>query len=311
MAVLFQQGTIANLARLLDAERRPEPVATALPLHISAPGRPLFMMPTIVGELIFAPTLIQKVGARFPVVGIQPALVHRHLEHFRDFRETAAHFVAAMRAYQPRGPYALVGFSYGGLMAFEVASILLEAGEEVDLLAVIDTGFNNQGLAPSYRTRWRRLFRVAVNFPSWLREELADLSVRRLFDSMVRTVRRAYRAKVHGKRLELDDVFDVDHMHAEHQALMRTVFAAVRDYVPRRYPGTMTLIRATAAPLLRGFEPDLGWHRFAEGVEIHHIKGNHDTILRPHRVGELADHLVRLLDRRTADPDAMKAMPRA
>jgi amino acid adenylation domain-containing protein len=301
MAVLFQQGTIAHLARLVEEERQPEPIARAMPLQTSASGRPLFMMPTIVGEAIFAPTLIQKVGARFPVVGIQPAFVPKHLEHFREFRDTAAHFVAAMRAYQPRGPYAVVGFSYGGLMAFEVASILHEAGEEVDLLAVIDTGPNHQGLAPSYRARLRRLSRVAVNFPSWLREEASDLSVRRLFGSVVRTVRRSYRSKVLGKRMELDDVFDVDHMHTQHLALMRTVFAAVRDYAPRQYPGTLTLIRATAGPLLQGFEPDLGWRRFAKAVEIHHIKGNHETILRPPRVGELADHLVRLLDRRSAD----------
>jgi hypothetical protein len=46
----------------------------------------------------------------------------------------------------------------------------------------------------------------------------------------------------------------------------------------------------------------MGWRRFAEAVEIHYVKGNHDTILRPHRVGALADHLVRLLERRSADP---------
>jgi thioesterase domain-containing protein len=74
--------------------------------------------------------------------------------------------------------------------------------------------------------------------------------------------------------------------------------------VPRKYEGKLTLLRATAGPLLRGFEPDLGWHRFVETVEIHHIKANHDTLLRPPRVGELADHLVRLLDRRAVNPDA-------
>jgi thioesterase domain-containing protein len=70
--------------------------------------------------------------------------------------------------------------------------------------------------------------------------------------------------------------------------------------VPRRYAGTLTLFRATAGPLLLGLDPDLGWHRFAEAVEIHQIKGNHETILRPPRVEELSDRLVRLLDRRRA-----------
>ena len=309
MAVLFQQGTIAHLARLVEVQQRPEPIASAVPLQTSAPGRPLFMMPTIYGEAIFAPALIQKVGARFPIVSIQPAFVPKHKEHFRDFRNTAGHFAAAMRAYQPRGPYALAGFSYGGLMAFEVACILHEAGETIDLLAVIDTGPSRKGLAPSYRARCRRWSRVAVNFPSWVREEAADLSIRRLFGSAFRTVRRGYRSKVLGKQVELDDVFEVSGNDAPHLALMRTVFAAVRDYEPRKYPGTLTLLRATASPLLRGFDPDLGWHRFAETVEIHHIRGNHETLLRPPRVEKLADHLVSLLERRTVNPDAIGEIP--
>lgn len=110
--------------------------------------------------------------------------------------------------------------------------------------------------------------------------------------------RRGYRSKILGKQPELDDAFDVSREDPPHLALMQTVFAAVRDYVPRKYPGRLTLLRATAGPLLRGFEPDLGWHRFADKVEIHYIKGNHDTILRPPRVEKLADHLVSLLDRR-------------
>ena len=311
LAVLFQQGTVAHLARLVEEQRRSAAIATVLPLQTSASGRPLFVMPTIGGELHFSPTLVEDLGKRFPVVGVQPALAPQYLEQFRDFRATAGHFASAIRAYQPRGPYALVGYSYGGLMAFEVASSLIDAGETVDLLAVIDTGPNRRGLTLSGRDHWRRLSRVVVNLPSWFREEAGDLSARRLLGSAVRTLRRFYRSKVLGRRLELDDVFDLDRIHSQNHELMRTVFAAVCDYVPRRYPGTLTLFRATADPLLRGFEPDLGWHRFVDALELRYIKGNHESILHPHRVGELADHLGTLLGRRASDPVPMRDSSRS
>ena len=50
----------------------------------------------------------------------------------------------AIRALQPRGPYHLVGYSFGGLIAIEVARLLREAGEEIALLGLIDTRYDSR-----------------------------------------------------------------------------------------------------------------------------------------------------------------------
>jgi hypothetical protein len=143
---------------------------------------------------------------------------------------------------------------------------------------------------------------VARNLPSWVREDVGHHSARRLIESAARAWRTFYRTKLLRSPLQLDDMFDVNVIPSQNRDLMRTVFAAVSGYVPRRrYAGTLTLFRATAAPLLRGFEPDLGWRRFVDTVDLRYLDGNHETILQPQRVGELARQVGELLGRRAPD----------
>src|SRR5262245_17688215 len=49
---------------------------------------------------------------------------------------------SAIRALQPRGPYCMAGYSFGGLVAIEVARLLKESGERIALLGLIDTLFD-------------------------------------------------------------------------------------------------------------------------------------------------------------------------
>ena len=56
-----------------------------------------------------------------------------------DVGELVVEYLAAMRKVQPHGPYHLAGVSFGGVLAYEVARQLREAGEEVRTLALLDT----------------------------------------------------------------------------------------------------------------------------------------------------------------------------
>src|SRR5207253_1004474 len=54
--------------------------------------------------------------------------------------DTAAQFIAELRAIQPEGPYLLGGYCFGGLVAFEIARQLRAAGQQVSLLLLMDPG---------------------------------------------------------------------------------------------------------------------------------------------------------------------------
>jgi thioesterase domain-containing protein len=199
--------------------------------------------------------------------------------------------------YQPHGPYALTGFSYGGFLAFEVACLLRETGEAVDLLAIIDTGPERRGLGSRGGGAWINLTRILANLPHWIREEFRDFSPGRWISNARRKLSYLCRRLTSRCRISvrLDDLFDVSRIPTQNRELMQTVFAAFRDYTPRRYPGKLTLFRARTRPLLSASSPDLGWSRFVEELEVRPINGNHETILHPPHVSELARHLREVL----------------
>jgi amino acid adenylation domain-containing protein len=309
LAMLFQRGAIRHIARILSDPEPDTPIVSVVELQAKGNGRPLFLMPSIGGELLLSKRLLDELGNRFPVLGLQPALSRRHLEQFRDFRTTAGHFSSALREYQPHGPYALAGFSYGGFLAFEVACLLTEIGETVDVLAIIDTGPGRRRLGSQTGEPLIRLARILANLPLWVGEELRSFLPSRWISSARLKFNYMRRWLTSGGRIgvQLDDIFDVSRIPTQNRELMQTVFAAFRDYTPGRYRGKLTLFRAQTQPLLSGSSPDLGWSRFVGVLDVRHIKGNHETILRPPHVRELARQLGKLLA--STEPLVSSAQP--
>lgn len=297
LATLFQHGSISHFARLLDESAQDSRLVRIIPLRPVHGGRPLFVMPSIAGELLYSRPLIERLSAQVSVMGIQPALDAENLELFRDFRRTAEHFVQALRERQPRGPYALLGYSYGGFMAYEAACLLREQGETVEVLAVIDTGPGYRGIKLTLGERCLWCARVVANFPRWVREELRDFSPRRLSRSAYRKLRHVSRRIRSAGRAErqFDDAFDAGQVPSQNQELMRVVFAAFRDYRPRHFAGHLTLLRARTRPLFSGAPRDLGWSRLTDSLEICDIDGNHESILHSPNLEQLASALDRSL----------------
>ena len=57
----------------------------------------------------------------------------------RSVRKIAQSYTRMIKEVQRRGPYYLAGQSFGGLVAYEIANILTEQGEDVAFMAMIDT----------------------------------------------------------------------------------------------------------------------------------------------------------------------------
>src|SRR5207302_1606891 len=72
-----------------------------------------------------------------------------------------------IRTIQPHGPYALGGFSYGGLVAFEMATQLRAKGEAVTMVALFDSVAINSGRSRLARA-WSFLRNLSKELPSWL-----------------------------------------------------------------------------------------------------------------------------------------------
>ncbi len=155
MSILFEAPTIAGCAELIresGQHRAPtgdEPVreshrtryAHLVAMHegSGAHERPLFIVAGMFGNVLNLRHLAHLVGQDRPCYGLQArGLYGEHPPH-ETFEEAATDYLRELRSVQPHGPYLLGGFSGGGLHAYEMARQLIEQGEEVAMLVMLDT----------------------------------------------------------------------------------------------------------------------------------------------------------------------------
>ncbi|GLQ95947.1 non-ribosomal peptide synthetase [Dyella mobilis] len=136
---LFEASTVAGLAAHLQrADTRGNPLDAILPLRASARERPLFCIHPAVGLSWAYASLLRHLGDELPVCGIQASALRGDAPLPSSIHEVAVDYRAKIRRIQPEGPYRLMGWSLGGLIAHEMAAQWEADGEQVELLALLD-----------------------------------------------------------------------------------------------------------------------------------------------------------------------------
>ena len=135
----FRNPTIGTLLKLL---RPTTGMGWSAPLLKLSPGqasvRPLFLVPSFNGSGVDYVYLAEALSADIPVYVLQ-CRTSRHPDCGQEtLRQMAAYFASLMREVQPRGPYAVAGFSAGGVAAMAVAEELRALGESTDFVGLID-----------------------------------------------------------------------------------------------------------------------------------------------------------------------------
>ncbi|OKI08161.1 non-ribosomal peptide synthetase [Streptomyces sp. CB02923] len=146
IGTVFQSPTVAALDAALDAVRHDDPLDVLLPLRPIAPsaegGRtPVHCVHPAGGLSWCYAGLIRHLPADVAIYGLQAqgvgaATADEPLP--ATLEELAAHYAARVREVQPEGPYRLLGWSTGGIIAHAMATHLQDEGHEVELLAVLD-----------------------------------------------------------------------------------------------------------------------------------------------------------------------------
>ena len=136
ITVMFQAPTLEKL--IASVRLGHAPAAETLAELKGGDGAPLFIFPGIGGvalELVELARLIRYDG---PVYANQPRGLDGREPPDRSIADMAAYQFAVIKSAQPHGPYRLAGYSFGGLLAIEAARLLVEAGETVDFLGLIE-----------------------------------------------------------------------------------------------------------------------------------------------------------------------------
>ncbi|MET8975603.1 amino acid adenylation domain-containing protein [Streptomyces sp. NPDC004539] len=137
--VLFEASTVEALAARLGADDREAGLGVLLPLRPRGSRPPLFCIHPAGGLAWPYARLVQLLDAEQPVYGVQAHGITRPDLAPRTIQEMADSYVEHIRTVQPTGPYHLLGWSWGGRIAHEVAVRLGELGQETGLLALLDS----------------------------------------------------------------------------------------------------------------------------------------------------------------------------
>jgi enterobactin synthetase component F len=136
---LFEASTIAGLAAYLQrAESKSDPLGVVLPLRVSHRERPLFCIHPAVGLGWAYTGLLRALDDKLAVYALQSTGLRNGAALPGNIAQMAAEYVAQIRRIQPEGPYRLLGWSLGGLIAHEIAAQLQGYGQQVEFLALLD-----------------------------------------------------------------------------------------------------------------------------------------------------------------------------
>jgi len=273
LAMLFQAPTVEQLAAALRQNGWAQHFSSVVPIQPSGSHPPFFCIHGVGGNVLGFHELASRMAPDYPFFGLQSQGLDGTRPCHRRMEEMAAHYLNEIRNVQPKGPYFLGGFSFGGLVAYEMAQQLCAQGEEVGLLVLFDTYPGNVKRGTAFLAR-------ALLIPSW----------QHWFRDLPRAVRKRVRRTVLGWLLPrvLRDVRDSN-------------VAASDNYVLRPYPGKVTLLRATQK-LARGAEdPHATWTKLAASLEIHLMTGDHYDMLVAPQVDNLAARLKSCMDNAQAE----------
>ena len=281
LSVLFRSPTIAGLA---EALRSPAPRFSHLVELRPGRGRPLFIVHGVFGNVLQLKPLAERMRTARPIYAIQARGADPQQAPHASIDEMAQAYLLAVRDVQPAGPYALAGYSFGGLIAFEMGCRLREAGEPVELLGLLETDLHERHLPwPHWlhyqATLMARVVRKAAclptkDLPAYLASKFAKL------------------ANQLGMRMRLRDpaaqlagtVWATSERHRQMFQIGTREFIAFR---PRWYPGKLSLFRVTG-PHYDVCNPVPIWRRAAESLDVIAISGEHDTIMEEPFVRTLA-----------------------
>ena len=256
-----------------------EPNALHLvPFRTAGMSLPLYCFPGAGGEIGVFAEMASLMPDDQPIYAID---LHRFCETHNYFtiEQLAEFYLALLRKNQQKGPYYLCGFSFGGAVAYEIATLLANDGEDIGLLALIDAtnpAFVSN-LPPAKATEFRKTYLI---------DRLGKYG-RNLLNGNVRTFAMDALAFL-GPKLGtipwwlIRQTFRVANRPLPPllQNNQPTFRAALRNYVPKPYSKRLVVFRSEARGPEYDIDPTLGWSTCAiGGIDVHVVQGDHVNLM--------------------------------
>src|SRR5262245_8812228 len=273
---LFEAPTVAALAeRLGDGPPTRSDLEPLLPIRPHGGKQPLFCIHHAGGFSWPYSRLISHLPSDYPIYGLQARNLTQPKMLPDTIDDVVKDYLSLIREVQPVGPYNLLGWSFGGLVAHAIATHLQSTGQEVALLALLDS------------------------YPSGCEE-----SLRRCHEECEKEV--LFAGVADPIRTMVDTLRHDGHLHSilkEHhyEAIIdgyENSVRLMRTFLPQQFRGDILLFVATQGEAKPSHEI---WTPYVRGeIKVHRIDCTHEAMMDPLPAARIGRILATELDKRRA-----------
>jgi len=285
VAILLRDTTprqlVANIRRVVAGDD------LTIPAKDRPGGRPVvFLLPGAAGPLAGQVEFVRLLANQFDIRILDYPSLDPVVPRITPIEEVLAKITIDLERDCPNGPLRLLGYSYGGYVAVELARRFALAGRRIEFLGAIDSpplprsGIEGAGIDYPDRHVERLFVGLWQSVP------------KRIVSTVVRLyLKLAYWLVLHGSLKTLARLVQLIGSlgfaraqlflwwHATHMSRR----ASLLEYLPEKYPGKMWLFRVPDDPN-RSLPEDYGWRHFCRELTVDRIDGEHETVFSAEHV---------------------------
>jgi len=297
LAVLFTNPTIGALSKLYDTPQEDLIWNPLVIIKETGTRKPLYFAHGISGNVFKYHALAQLLDEDQPSYGLQAIGLNGKDKPLSVMKDIAAHHVKEIMNFQPEGPYALAGGSFGGYLAYEMALQLRALGKEVSYLCLFDLDAASE---LEFLSKGMKQIKGAQLFAErFVKRAMSLIGSDKEERQKYLAAKMRNKSKQGGGNVDYDleswlDKHQMVELIGEESAeyfrkIEEACYKAMTDYKIEKYDRDITLIRAQEGYFNNTYSHDLGWKHFTSGkVDVHIVPGDHNSIFWEPNVMELA-----------------------
>jgi amino acid adenylation domain-containing protein len=298
LASLFTANTVEKLARQLELDDRSISWDLLVPVKPTGKKPPLFIVNGLDMNVLLFNNIARNMDADQPVYGFQPRGLNGVDEPFETIEDMAAEYIAALLEREFGDSYALAGYSYGGIVAYEMGRQLQAMGKQVKMLAMFDTYAYNEdhfatGMPRYIRKIKRQLPKLFFITGSLIRQPKETIRYQQSF-----FIRKCNELAIYmGLQRPPEANKAEDKINEKYETAYRRYNMQPSDAC------AIDLFRVSTRLYYLDDPIYLGWKKYArKGIFVHDVKGDHKTFLMPPNDRDFAILLQKLVDERMKSP---------
>jgi thioesterase domain-containing protein len=296
LASLIEAPTIREFLHYIEKWKSGASSSYLVPLNARGSKSPFFLLHSHGGNILEYQPLANLLKNDRPIYAIQCRGLDGSPVEERNVEEMAVDYLKEIRSIQPKGPYYLGGFCFGGYLGVEIANLLKSENEDVKLLVIINSATHLYNTYMPGLTRVHKIWCAFQDRAAFEWDELAGQPFRIKLQRILMRINRMRDLAQNKIETMLDRLpAGLPFQIRKHSLVYHLEkIAAANDrawarYRPKPYNGKVIFMRAQKQPLGLIPDPLLGWNGLLTGeLHIHEVPGFRQNMLDEPNVPEVA-----------------------